>query len=107
MKAMKIILLAAWFVSLPLMGSNTGITSTLNARVLGLKASAEDTSRINTIIRRGFFYFKTKDVKIGRIKESVDSEVVLSLYDLNNNILYSDTGKRAGLEVIDKIFEYL
>jgi len=42
-----------------------------------------------------------------RIKESVDSEVVLSLYDMNNNILYSDTGKRAGLEVIDKIFEYL
>ncbi len=42
-----------------------------------------------------------------RIKESVDSEVTLSLYDLNNNMLYSDTGKRAGLEVIDKIFEYL
>lgn len=42
-----------------------------------------------------------------RIKESVDSEVALSLYDLNNNILYSDEGKRAGLEVIDKIFEYL
>ncbi len=42
-----------------------------------------------------------------RIKESVDSEVTLSLYDLNNKILYSDEGKRAGLEVIDKIFEYL
>ncbi len=42
-----------------------------------------------------------------RIKESVDSEVTLSLYDLNNNLLYSDEGKRAGLEVIDKIFEYL
>ncbi|MBK7626548.1 MAG: hypothetical protein IPJ16_05000 [Bacteroidales bacterium] len=42
-----------------------------------------------------------------RIKESVDSDLTLTLYDLNNNILYSDTGKRAGLEVIDKIFEYL
>jgi tocopherol cyclase len=42
-----------------------------------------------------------------RIKESIDSEVTLKLYDLNNNILYNDTGKRAGLEVIDKIFEYL
>ena len=42
-----------------------------------------------------------------RIKESIDSEVNLSLYDKNNNLIYTDTGKRAGLEVIDKIFEYL
>jgi hypothetical protein len=44
---------------------------------------------------------------IRRIKESVDSEVTLTLYDKNNTELYTDTGKRAGLEVIDKIFEYL
>lgn len=42
-----------------------------------------------------------------RIKESVDSEVCVSLYDTNNNLIYCDTSKRAGLEVIDKIFEYL
>jgi tocopherol cyclase len=42
-----------------------------------------------------------------RIKESIDSEVNLNLYDKGNNLIYSDTGKRAGLEVIDKIFEYL
>lgn len=42
-----------------------------------------------------------------RIKESVDSDVTLNLFDNNNNLLYSDEGKRAGLEVIDKIFEYL
>lgn len=42
-----------------------------------------------------------------RIKESVDSNLTLSLYDHNNNLLYSDEGKRAGLEVIDKIFEYI
>jgi hypothetical protein len=44
---------------------------------------------------------------IRRIKESVDSEVTLILYDKNNTELYTDTGKRAGLEVIDKIFQYL
>ncbi len=41
-----------------------------------------------------------------RIKESIDSEVTLSLYDKHNNLIYNDSSKRAGLEVIDKIFEY-
>jgi len=42
-----------------------------------------------------------------RIKESVDSEVALSLFDNHNNLIYNDYGKRAGLEVIDEIFSYL
>jgi len=42
-----------------------------------------------------------------RIKESVDSEITLSLFDKHNNLIYNDTGKRAGLEVIEKIFDYL
>jgi len=41
-----------------------------------------------------------------RIKESIDSEVSLNLYDKNNILIYNDTSKRAGLEVIEKIFEY-
>ncbi len=42
-----------------------------------------------------------------RIKESIDSEVEVSLYDTNNNLIYNDLGRRAGLEVIEKIFEYI
>jgi len=42
-----------------------------------------------------------------RIKESIDSEVVLSLFDKNLNLIYNDFSKRAGLELIDKIFDYL
>jgi tocopherol cyclase len=42
-----------------------------------------------------------------RIKESIDSEITLNLYDKKGNLMYNDTGKRAGLEVIEKIFEYL
>ncbi len=42
-----------------------------------------------------------------RIKESIDSEVTLSLYNRKNELVYTDSSKRAGLEVIDKIFEYL
>ena len=42
-----------------------------------------------------------------RIKESIDSEVNVSLFDKHNNLMYNDTGKRAGLEVIDTIFDYI
>jgi tocopherol cyclase len=42
-----------------------------------------------------------------RIKESVDSDITLSLFDHNDNLLYSDTSKRAGLEIIEEIFEYI
>ena len=41
------------------------------------------------------------------IKESIDSELVLKLYDRNKVTLWEDTGKRAGLEIIDRIFEYI
>lgn len=41
-----------------------------------------------------------------RIKESIDSEVILSLYDKQHNLIYNDSSKRAGLEVIEKIFKY-
>jgi len=41
-----------------------------------------------------------------RIKESIDSEVTISLFDKHNNLIYNDSSKRAGLEVIDKIFDY-
>jgi len=42
-----------------------------------------------------------------RIKESVDSEIALELFDLQGKLIYSDSSNRAGLEVIEKIFEYL
>ena len=42
-----------------------------------------------------------------RIKESIDSEVTLSFFDKQNNLLYNDASQRAGLEVIDTIFDYL
>jgi len=41
-----------------------------------------------------------------RIKESIDSEVTVCLSDKHNNLIYNDSSKRAGLEAIDKIFEY-
>ena len=42
-----------------------------------------------------------------RIKESIDSEVWVALRDNNGTLLFEETGQRAGLEIIDKIFEYL
>jgi tocopherol cyclase len=43
----------------------------------------------------------------GNIHGSNYSFVSLSLYDTNNNIIYSDSSLRAGIEVIEKIFDYV
>lgn len=40
------------------------------------------------------------------IKESVDSGIEISLLDKNGELLFSDKGKRAGLEIIEKILTY-
>ena len=40
-----------------------------------------------------------------RIKESVDSELDIQLHDKSGTLLYSDKAARAGLEVIDSIFD--
>ena len=42
-----------------------------------------------------------------RIKENIDSETELTLFDLNDNIIYSDVSTRSGVEVIDKIFDLI
>jgi tocopherol cyclase len=42
-----------------------------------------------------------------RIKESIDSEVTLNLTNRNSNIIFNDSSKRAGIEVIEKIFDYI
>jgi hypothetical protein len=42
-----------------------------------------------------------------RIKESIDSEVHLQLLDKYKNLEYEGTGKSVGLEIIEKIFDYI
>ncbi len=42
-----------------------------------------------------------------RIKESIDSEVHLQLFNKYNNLEYEGTGKNVGLEIIEKIFDYI
>lgn len=41
------------------------------------------------------------------IKESVNSEVHLQLSDNNNNPIFEGNGKNVGLEIIEKIFDYI
>jgi hypothetical protein len=42
-----------------------------------------------------------------RIKESIDSEVHLQLFDKYHNLVYEGTGKSVGLEIVEKIFDYI
>jgi len=41
-----------------------------------------------------------------RIKESIDSEVSVKLLDRNDQLIFEDHSNRAGLEIIEKIFDY-
>ena len=41
-----------------------------------------------------------------RIKESIDSDVHVQLFDKSKKLIYDGKGKRAGLEIIEKIFDY-
>jgi hypothetical protein len=41
-----------------------------------------------------------------RIKESNDSNVSVALYNSKDEIIFTDTSPRAGIEVIEKIFDY-
>jgi len=40
------------------------------------------------------------------IKESVDSEIEISLFDKKGKLIVNSTGNRAGLEIIEKILTY-
>ncbi len=42
-----------------------------------------------------------------RIKESIDSTIDLTLHDNSGNLIYEDSGKRAGLEIVEEIFSYI
>jgi hypothetical protein len=42
-----------------------------------------------------------------RINESIDSEVHLQLFDKYDNQVFEGTGKSVGLEIIEKIFDYV
>ncbi|HEX2976976.1 MAG TPA: tocopherol cyclase family protein, partial [Bacteroidales bacterium] len=42
----------------------------------------------------------------GTIRESIDSDVSIVLYDKDDRPVYTDASRRAGIEVVDKIFEY-
>lgn len=41
------------------------------------------------------------------IKESVDSEIEISLFDKKGKLIFNTSGNRAGLEIIEKILSYL
>jgi tocopherol cyclase len=80
-----------------------------------------DENSIDIVLRNQYSILKIKAVKntfgdliapvsgsmSRRIKESLDSDVFVELFDKKYNLLYSDSGKRAGLEIIEKIFDLL
>jgi tocopherol cyclase len=84
------------------------IELTYTGTSVSLSMKNHDTLLKIVVIKKTFGELRAPDSgnMSRRIKESVDSEVALSLLDNHNNIIYNDYGKRAGLEVIDEIFNY-
>ena len=68
----------------------------------------EFTLKVTAIKNRSGELRAPKSGKMSRkIKESIDSMVTISLFDRDNNMIYNDVARRAGLEIIEKIFDYL
>jgi hypothetical protein len=58
-----------------------------------------------TLKKTGVLMAPKSGVMSRRIKESIDSELNVSLLDNKGNEIFNDMASRAGLEVIDGIFE--
>jgi tocopherol cyclase len=82
---------------------------TYDGRTISLTLKNHDSTLKVTAIKNKAGILRAPEAgKMSRkIKESIDSVVMLSLFDKNNNLIYNDSGQRAGLEIIDKIFEYI
>lgn len=106
------------FISFLYLNGKFYLFSTYNNSVI--TGAAHDNSSVSLTLRNKNFQLKIKVVKNSfaelrapssgdmsrRIKESIDSTVDLSLYDNRDKLIYNDSGKRAGLEVIEEVFNY-
>ncbi len=82
----------------------------LDHRGADLSITMENKNSILRVTARRMLSGELKAPKTGRmsrlIKESIDSTVDVALTDRKGKILYEDRGPRAGLEIIETIFEY-
>jgi hypothetical protein len=72
---------------------------------LNFKGKRHALKIIATLRNSGILMAPKSGLMSRRIKESVDSELEVELLDADGNRLYMDTASRAGLEVIEGIFE--
>jgi hypothetical protein len=93
--------------------------STYNGSVVSETDHDKDTIKIT--VRNNKYVLKIRVIKNSfgdlrapvsgemsrRIKESIDSEVHLQLFDKYDNLEYEGTGKSVGLEIIETIFDYI
>jgi hypothetical protein len=72
---------------------------------LGFKSKKHQLRVTATLKKTGILLAPKSGEMSRRIKESVDSELKVELLDLHGKVLYHDHASRAGLEVIEGIFE--
>ena len=107
------------FISFLHLNGETYLFTTYNNSTLTLKKYDDDFINIDIRNKQHLLQLEIERKRDGElvapergqmtrmIKESVDSVVRVSLFDQNNYLLFSKTGRRAGLEVTSNIFELL
>ena len=80
-----------------------------DGKTINFKISNNDATLKVTAVKKGFGELMAPSLgKMSRkIKESIDSNVMISLFDNNGELIYMDSASRAGLEIIENIFNYL
>jgi len=82
---------------------------TYDGKTISFKISSNIATLKVTVVKKGFGELLAPDLgKMSRkIKESIDSNVMISLFDKKGELIYNDSAGRAGLEIIEDIFNYL
>lgn len=107
------------FISYLYAGNRFYLFSTYNRSVVSLVSQGKKS--IEFLVRNNKYTLRVKVFKNSfgdliapvsgemtrRIKESMDSELQVELFDKKDDLKYSGTGRCVGLEVMEKIFDYL
>jgi hypothetical protein len=72
---------------------------------LGFRSKQYQLTITAALKKTGVLLAPKSGVMSRRIKESIDSELEVTLFDNKGNEIFNDTASRAGLEVIEGIFE--
>ncbi len=83
------------------------VSQTMNTLKIRLRNKHYSLEILSSSQQGGILRAPSQGVMNRHIKESIDAEVLINLFDAQGTKIYTDNGKRAGLEIMESIFDYL